>query len=234
MSLEASAINASTVTATSSARLSKSDESDSLVNDNSENLTGSATSASEMNAAFWGSSLKGLSDSSSNLPESSTASRVSSEYSIVEETVAVDLTVQGMLNKSFTETEPSDGVCELRGHSDETTLDRSEIENSGVTTPTVETASADLNERSTAIAVEAAQVQVKDSVARSSSFTSIYLDDGTAKSSKPSKATNPPKRLTMVGVYMHVQNVYVQCMYIVYVAVCDIIIICRLYYVLMY
>ena len=218
MSLEASAINASTVTATSSARLSKSDESDSLVNDNSENLasvTGSATSASEMNAAFWGSSLKGLSDSSSNLPESSTASRVSSEHSIIEETVAVDLTVQGMLNKSFTETEPSDGVCELRGHSDETTLDRSETENSGVTTPTVETASADLNEWSTATAVEAAQVQVKNSVARSSSSTSIYLDDGTAKSSKPSKATNPPKRLTMVGVYMHVQNVYVhvQCMY---------------------
>ena len=211
MSLEASAINASSTTATGIALLSKSDESNSLVADDGEHLVSVTTSASEMNVAFWDSSLKGLTDSSSRLPESSVVSGASSELascpgneasgecSIAEDNLADDLTEQGMLNTS--ETEPSDDV---RGRADEAAVDRRETENAELSQVSSETAADNPGEQSStsAAATEAAQVEDSASgslMAKSSSSASIYLDDGTAERRQPSKKANPPKRLTIVS-----------------------------------
>ena len=214
MSLEASAINASSTTATGIALLSKSDESNSLVADDSENPVSVTTSASEMNVAFWDSSLKGLTDSSSRLPESSVVSGTSSELAscagseasgergVAGDNLAVDLTEQGMLHTSFTETEPSD---KARGHADETAVDGTETENADLSQVSSETAADNPGEQSAA-ATEAAQVEDSASgglMAKSSSSASIYLDDGTAERRQPSKKANPPKRLTMVSILVH-------------------------------
>lgn len=205
MSLEASAINASSTAATTSSALLS--ETDSLAGDHSEDVVPGTSSTSEMNVAFWDSSLKGLIDSDSKLPESSTVSRAGrdpaswtgneadSGRSVAGGDLAVDLTEQAMLDKSFTETEPSVGVG---GRADDTASDGRETKSSETSQVASET-STDNPSGPTSAATEAAQVKDSASlqVTRSSSSSSIYLDDGTQERSQPPKKAKPPKRLTM-------------------------------------